>query len=397
MGYVIKPIKNDKDYEDALAAVSSLINEDPMLGTENADKLEVLATLIEKYEDTYYRIEPPYYIDAIKFRMEQQNLQIADLIPYIGTASRVSEILSGKKKLTVEMVNSLANGLNIPEKSLLNQEKGSNEYSRNIPTAIFNKMIKRGYFDNIDSHERATTLQLFFERHSPVPAAFYRKSSYRIGKNSNLYLLVAWANRIIDKAANISIPDYKDGTVSLEYMRKIARYSVDDECGVLNALKQLADDGIKVIIEPQLDGMKLDGVCIMEDKKHPVIGMTLRYDRLDNFWFTLMHELAHIALHIETDQDFIYDDMTCQEEQLNSIEKEADLFASNALVDDSVWAYSSARVNPIYITVQSLANEIGVHPVIIAGKARYETGKWSCLPNLIKTYKVRKYFKEVTW
>jgi HTH-type transcriptional regulator/antitoxin HigA len=108
----------------------------------------------------------------------------------------------------------------------------------------------------------------------------------------------------------------------------------------------------------------------MTDKKHPVIGMTIRYDRVDNFWFTLMHELAHIALHRDKNIERYYDDLDNQSN--DQIEKEADSLAREALVPNSIWENSAASLIPSAIAAESLAKELGVHIAIVAGKMRYE-------------------------
>ena len=87
---MVKIIKNDKEYKSALAEVETLIESDPQSGTEDGDRLELLAFLISTYEDTRYPIEMPIPIEAIKFRMEQLGLRQKDIVPYIGSRSKVS-------------------------------------------------------------------------------------------------------------------------------------------------------------------------------------------------------------------------------------------------------------------------------------------------------------------
>jgi HTH-type transcriptional regulator/antitoxin HigA len=394
----IKPIKNDADYEEALSLMADLVSCDPAPNTEKADQLSVLAILIENYEKTHFPLDIPSAVDAIKFRMDQLGLRPVDLVPYLGSASRVSEILSGKRALTVDMINALSTGLGIPEKALLKNSENENDYSRNIPNPIFKQMIARGYFEAKDNNDKPNMLKQFFAAHSLQPAALYRKSKFRTDNTANHYVLVAWANRVVEKAKLInSKNEYIDGLVNLEYMRNIAKYSEDEDDGAKNAIEQLLSNGIKVVIEPALEGTKLDGICILEDKSHPIIGLTLRYDRLDNFWFTLMHELAHVSKHLNLDETFIYDDFESKDDHLSGIEKEADSLAGEALVDSSKWLVSAARIVPSPITASCLAKELGVHPVIIAGKARYETGKWSYLSKMVKEHKIRNQFKEIVW
>ncbi|MDQ7085747.1 MAG: DNA-binding protein [Sulfurovum sp.] len=112
----IKPIKNEEDYTHTLSTIDSLMNAKPH--TPQMDELEVLATLVEAYEEQHYKIESPDPIEAIKFRMEQEGLKQKDLISIVGSKSRVSEILNKKRKLTIEMIRNLHIQLHIPIESL---------------------------------------------------------------------------------------------------------------------------------------------------------------------------------------------------------------------------------------------------------------------------------------
>ena len=110
----IHPIRDDKDYEEALARVDALIELDSEIGTPQSDELEVLVLLIEKYEEKHWHISEPDPIDAIKFRMEQMGLAQKDLTPYIGSKSKVSEVLNRKTGLSLPMIKRLYAGLHIP-------------------------------------------------------------------------------------------------------------------------------------------------------------------------------------------------------------------------------------------------------------------------------------------
>jgi len=113
----IKPIKNEADHMAALARIEQLWEAEP--DTPEGDELEVLATLVNAFEEKYFPIEAPDPIGAIKFRMEQQGLVDADLIPFFGHRSRVSEILNRKRKLTIAMIRKLHKGLRIPLECLI--------------------------------------------------------------------------------------------------------------------------------------------------------------------------------------------------------------------------------------------------------------------------------------
>ena len=113
----IKVIKNEEDYERALERLEVIF--DAPIDSPEGDEAEILSILIEKYEDEHYPIGPPDPIEAIKFRMEQMDMKKSDLAKIIGYKSRVSEIFSRKRKLTLQMIRKLHDTLKIPYESLI--------------------------------------------------------------------------------------------------------------------------------------------------------------------------------------------------------------------------------------------------------------------------------------
>jgi HTH-type transcriptional regulator/antitoxin HigA len=117
----IKPIRTEADYKAALKEISALMETDPESGTEDGDRLDILSTLVEAYENRYFPMELPDSVDAILFRMDQQGLRPKDLEPMIGQRNRAYEILNRKRPLTMAMVWRLHKGLGIPAESLIRQ------------------------------------------------------------------------------------------------------------------------------------------------------------------------------------------------------------------------------------------------------------------------------------
>jgi HTH-type transcriptional regulator/antitoxin HigA len=115
----MKIIKTKEEYEKAISQIESLIDIDPVPNTSEFDELELLAFLIEKYDAEHSKIEIPDPIEAIKFRMEQQNLKNSDLVPFIGSKSKVSEVLNRKRALSLSMIRKLNHGLGIPAEVLI--------------------------------------------------------------------------------------------------------------------------------------------------------------------------------------------------------------------------------------------------------------------------------------
>ena len=115
----IHPIRTGKDYKAALHELSAYFDNEPTPGTEDGDRFEILATLVEAYEAKHFPIEAPDPIEAIRFRMEQGGLTVKDLVPSIGQPNRAYEVLSRKRGLTLEMNRPLHRNLGIPAESLI--------------------------------------------------------------------------------------------------------------------------------------------------------------------------------------------------------------------------------------------------------------------------------------
>jgi HTH-type transcriptional regulator / antitoxin HigA len=115
----IKPLKTKKDFNLALARLNKIFDAKP--GSPEGDELEILGILIEKYESVHYPIDFPDPIEAIKFRMEQLGLNQTDLANVIGFKSRVSEIMSKKRKLSLDMIRKLSSSLSIPTEVLMKE------------------------------------------------------------------------------------------------------------------------------------------------------------------------------------------------------------------------------------------------------------------------------------
>jgi len=113
----IKIIKTEEEYEEALARVEALMDAAP--GSAQEEELELLALLVEKYEEDHFPIDTPDPVEAIKFRMEQEGLEPKDLIPYLGSQSKVSEVLNHKRPLSLNMIRNLQEGLDIPLEVLI--------------------------------------------------------------------------------------------------------------------------------------------------------------------------------------------------------------------------------------------------------------------------------------
>ena len=120
----------------------------------------------------------------------------------------------------------------------------------------------------------------------------------------------------------------------------------------------------------------------MLDGDRPVVALTLRHDRLDNFWFALLHELVHVKEHLRPDRDFIADNLEDKIHQQTKEEREADEGAREVLIPRSEWLASDLRSSPTMDAALALADKLRIHPTIVAGRVRYESGNWRLLSSI---------------
>lgn len=393
---VIKPIKTEADYDAALEQIASLM--DAKAGTHEADELEVLATLVECYEAEHYPINLPNPIAAIRFRMEQAELSQRDLIPYIGSRSKVSEVLSGKRSLTLQMMRSLHQHLGIPAEVLL-QEQGAtlpdNPESIDWWQYPIKAMVKLGWIGQDACDGAEEIMRSLIERaggDQAITTMLCRQNEHIRGQ-MDMYALQAWGLQLMAIARETTLPTkYKPSTLTTELAQKMVRLSWAESAPRL-VKEFLAQYGIHLIYLPHLPRTHLDGAALRLHDGTPVIGLTLRHDRLDNFWFSLCHELAHQALHLEENtRDTFFEDLSVETPANNIKEREADDWASNVLIPAAQWQSSEVARNPTPANVLKLAREIAINPAIIAGRIRKETGNYRLLTNYVGHGQVRKLF-----
>jgi HTH-type transcriptional regulator / antitoxin HigA len=399
----MKPIKSKSELQKALVEIERLVVLDPEVDSKEGETLKIYSLLVEDYEKNISRNFQPDPIDAIVFRMEQQNLSQRDLVAFIGSRSKVSEVLSRKRPLTLSMIRALHNGLGIPAESLIQDQNITKSTSYTIEWERFpiKEMASRGWLkpftrgtkDNIEAVKK------FFDDLSPVPIVqvLYRSSNHtRSARKMDQYALAAWTAKIIKTAFDTPPKGfYEKGKIDRDFMKAIVRLSVFND-GPMLACRYLADQGVSVVIEKQLPNTYLDGSAIMINKDRPIIALTLRYDRIDNFWFTLVHELAHLHLHLDSEIEQFYDDFDV-DYQGDLRENEADTFASDILIPNDIWKKSPASKLKKPDAVINLSKTLGIHPAIVAGRIRHETKDFRILNNLVGHKQIRNIFGIKEW
>lgn len=400
----VKIIKSAKDYEANMARLSELMSLDPKPNSKEENELELLALVIQDFERQtvpHVKADP---IESILFRMDQMQLTRKELIPYIGSISKVSEVLSRKRPLSLPMIRRLNQGLGIPADILIEDVETDSSLVDQEPEMDFTRfplkeMLERGCFGDFEGNVQRLKdyaedlVRKFMQDLLPkrMEPAFLRAPLHQRGdRQADEMAILAWRMCVLSKAREvISTREYKHGTITPEWLRELAKLSAFDE-GPKLAKEHLARHGITLVIEKHFKRTFLDGAAML-DNDRPIVALTLRHDRVDNFWFALLHELAHVAKHLKPETPVFIDDL--DRTNLQTVEGEADAMAQEALIPNKSWSAAKVRQTLASEDVIAYADEIGVHPAIVAGRLRHEEKNFRLLSHLIgKTGQVSQTF-----
>jgi HTH-type transcriptional regulator/antitoxin HigA len=323
--------------------------------------------------------------EFLKDELDARNWSQIEFSEIIGKDSRlVYEIVNGKRSITPETAILFAEALRTSPDVWMNLESQyqlskvhSKESSVSRRADLYTRfpvreMIKRGWIEatkNIDTMEGQICTFFGMKCFNDNPELFpnaAKKQSY----NSDVPIQqIAWFYRA--KKIALSAPaqkyDAKNLSVALDELRAEAEYAE----GIRNVPSILSKFGIRLVVVEPLSGSKIDGACFWLEKKYPVIAMTLRYDRVDNFWHVLMHEIDHIKHKEGVDHPIIESDiLDANIDELPEIEKRANEAAADILVPSNEMTGFVVRVNPMFTEEQivGFSRRIHIHPGIVVGQ-----------------------------
>jgi len=260
-------------------------------------------------------------------------------------------------------------------------------------------MYERGWFEWFsgswsEAREQAEDLLLrFFNNQFDLKAipALHRQN-VRSGSEEDPFALHAWKTRVIRVATAKQIrTPFDPKAINEKFVSNRRGLSVHAE-GPRLAVSLLEQYGIAVVVESHLKGTHLDGAAMRMAGGAPLVAVTLRYDRLDNFWFCLFHELAHVIKHLSSDQaDAFFDNLDAKG---SGVEGEADQFALDGLIPQNEWAKIRKASKLTEKKIFEEARRLVVHPAVIAGRIRRERGDYSKHSGLVGQGEVRRLFPE---
>jgi HTH-type transcriptional regulator/antitoxin HigA len=379
----LRVIRDELQYAALLEQAKELALSDPMLGSRDAERLAVMSVLLEKFEESRFKFEAPDPIEAVVYRLAELGMKQKDFAKIVGSSSRASEVLARKRGLTIEMIRTIHEQLRIPAEILIGYPKQDDSDGADIDWKKFpvKEMQKRGWFD-VDLAEGKSGEQLvrsFFARTAAQSApVLLRKTLTGVTKEENQYAIYAWVARVLIRARDLKKPEvrYVPGSITDEFLKQLAKLSRSVD-GPKIAAEFLAMKGVILVIEPHLPKTKLDGAAMLDQDGTPVIGLTLRYSRVDYFWFTLMHELIHVQRHLTRQSSTFVDEDDLDNE--DEREAEANFLAAEAFIPRHIWQASEALKTKRGEAVVKLADSLMIHPSIVAGRIQRETNNYKIL------------------
>jgi HTH-type transcriptional regulator/antitoxin HigA len=229
----------------------------------------------------------------------------------------------------------------------------------------------------------------FFHAAGPQFATALHRKKVRAGNVPNEFALLAWQARVLHIAHRLHNENaIKPFELNDTWLTDLTRLTQRKD-GPRQARELLAEKGIALVIERHLPGTYLDGAAMLSSNGLPVIALTLRYDRLDNFWFVLFHELGHVFLHLMQGLRFDFFDEE-EGDKADRIELEADDFALNTLIPPASWDQCLSRFVLTEEAVLTDAENLGIDASIIAGRIRKERNDFTLLTRLVGQDAVRK-------
>lgn len=331
---------------------------------------------------------------AERVGLKEQQIQRYESEGYASASLRRMQKVASSLQLNITEIAELSDMDKPNEVTTLDNKQRSDELEwSKFPVA---EMYKRHWFDDFEGSLDAalaaanTLIPDFVNRATGRSLIALHRKRVRTGSQIDEYALLAWECRVLLLAAKEGVGSTFDvGAIDNRWITALARISEKPDAP-LYAKEHLKRAGIVLVVEPHLPSTHLDGAALWS-KGGPVIGLTLRYDRVDNFWFVLFHELFHVIKHINRSKiNGVFDDLESQ--STDTIEIEADTLSSEALIPENDWSSSLARYVRSPESVIDFAKSMHISPAIVAGRIRHEANNYVILKDLVGQGEVRKYF-----
>lgn len=329
--------------------------------------------------------------DALRSWMEERGWSQTDLAYVLGVNSAtVNQILSGKRGVSPEMAKALAAAFNLPLDTFATlQARWELQAARDPDPSVtararvqaaypLREMMKRGWIGG-EGREIGEELCQFFEVKSLDAVPHLAHAAKRTAVDDIPAPQLAWLFRVRQIARELPAPRYSRDKLVEAVARMADMREAPEEARHVPRL--LHEAGVRFVIVEGLPGSKIDGVCFWLDDKSPVIGLSLRFDRIDNFWFVLRHECAHVLHGHGRTAAIVDSDLGNRGVDISDEEKIADAEAAEFCVSQEKIRSFYLRKNPIFPErdVLAFAKIAHVHPGIVVGQLQRLIGRYDFL------------------
>jgi HTH-type transcriptional regulator/antitoxin HigA len=352
------------------------------------------------------RIDVPPPGHFIREELEARQWTQRDLAYILGVSDpEINVIISGKRGISADMAKALGKAFDVPADFFANLQKAYDLSRAREPDSDVERkarlqsvypvreMIKRGWLTDANAVILEAEMAKFFEVSSPDKIPHFAHAAKKASYESVTPVQLAWLYRVRQIAREMVVPNYSESALreALAHLRQLMVDPIDTR----QVPRLMSECGVRYVIVECLPNAKIDGACFWLGKS-PVIGMSIRFDRIDNFWFVLRHEIEHVLQKHGRDEEIIdvelegaragYESNTIPEQ-----ERVANRAASDFCVPISEMDSFIARKNPFFSERDLLgfAKRLQVHPGIVAGQLRKRLDRWDLFTRLL--VKVRQY------
>lgn len=331
--------------------------------------------------------------ERIKTLMAERGWSQTDLAYVLGvTASTVNQVVNSKRPITPEMARLLEAAFDCSAESLvemqarwsLNEVPPASSEIKNRAYAQSNyplrEMVKRGWIkDPSDGGDAYGELCRFFGVNTLDGVKNLAHAARKTGDGVPTGGQLVWLYRVRAIAREMPTPAYSEAKLSEAISAMSLMREAPEE--TRHVARLLHEAGVRLVVVEGLPGGRIDGVCTWLDSRSPVIGLSLRFDRVDNFWFVLRHECSHVLHRHGQDAAIIDSDIKPSDPNLSQEEKIANAEAAEFCVPREKMQSFYIRKNPFFsdIDVQAFAKINHVHPGLVVGQLQYLTSEFRLL------------------
>jgi HTH-type transcriptional regulator/antitoxin HigA len=342
-------------------------------------------------------VPPPGHF--IREELEARDWTQRDLAYVLGVSDpEINVIIAGKRGISADMAKALGKAFDVPAEFFANLQKAydlsrAREPDPNVERKArlqsiypIREMIKRQWLTDANATILEAEMARFFEVKNAEEIPYLPHAAKKPNYESVTPVQLAWLFRVRQIAKETVVPAYSEKALkdALAQFRSL----MVDPADTRHVSKILADCGVRFVIVESLPNAKIDGACFWLGKS-PIIGMSLRYDRIDNFWFVLRHEIEHVLQKHGRDTEIVDTELegarAGYEGNIPVEERIANRAASDFCVPTQEMDLFIARKNPFFSErdVLGFAKRLQVHPGIVAGQLRRRLDRWDLFSRLL--------------